>query len=510
MIALFAVSCEDEQVTNTNDNTPIIKTVAVTNVQSLNAVSGGEVISDGGSAIVAKGVCWGTSALPTINDSKTNDGNGTSSFTSVINGLNSNTSYFLRAYATNTNGKTGYGEELTFTTKSGAVGSLATITINPISTIFSQSANSTSNVTNNGGSPVTARGVCWGTMQNPTISLATKTNEGGGSGVFNSTITGLTPSTTYFVRAYATNGVGTSYSTQVSFTTKDNAPVPVLTTKAVELLVIDPMSMSNDKSKYGKFIGLSGGDITSDGGSAIDSVGICWSTSTDPTIGTGMSRLWSWDKNKSFESRTGNVSDDIHLIPNTTYYLRAFARNANGVGYGNMIKFTTTQGLYPGILYQGGVVAYVLKKGEPGYDQNVEHGLIITENDVATSVWANAIKTISTDTSYGTGIQNTTNIVRAFTTADPSAALACLNCRAGNRSDWYLPSLGELRKIMSTYYTYSYAYGHEYANFTKDDRFYYWTSSRPNNQSGYGVNYKGIQTSLAYNNRLSVRAVRSF
>jgi Fibrobacter succinogenes major domain (Fib_succ_major) len=86
--------------------------------------------------------------------------------------------------------------------------------------IEASSATSGGNVTaDGGGASVTARGVCWSTTTGPTIALSTKTSDGSGTGVFTSSITGLTAVTLYYVRAYATNSSGTSYGAEVSFTT---------------------------------------------------------------------------------------------------------------------------------------------------------------------------------------------------------------------------------------------------------------------------------------------------
>ena len=76
------------------------------------------------------------------------------------------------------------------------------------------------NITSDGGATVTSRGVCWSTSPNPTVDLTTVTVDGAGIDVFSSFISSLTPATTYYLRAYATNSVGTSYGNEISFTTK--------------------------------------------------------------------------------------------------------------------------------------------------------------------------------------------------------------------------------------------------------------------------------------------------
>ena len=94
---------------------PKVTTNDVTDITINSAKCGGNVTSDGGANVTARGVCWSTSPNPTINDNKTIDGNGTGSFTSNITGLTANTTYYVRAYATNEKG-TAYGEHRSFTT----------------------------------------------------------------------------------------------------------------------------------------------------------------------------------------------------------------------------------------------------------------------------------------------------------------------------------------------------------------------------------------------------------
>jgi uncharacterized protein (TIGR02145 family) len=194
---------------------PGVITSEATNMTQTTAVSGGNVTSDGGGTVTARGVCWSTTANPTITGSHTSDGTGTGVFVSSITGLTVNTLYYVRAYATNEAG-TSYGNQITFNTLANPV--LPTVTTEAITDIASTTATSGGNVISDGGADVTVRGICWSTSSNPTIGDS-YTTDGTGIGSFISYLTGLGENTTYYVRAYATNSVGTAYGNEVSFTT---------------------------------------------------------------------------------------------------------------------------------------------------------------------------------------------------------------------------------------------------------------------------------------------------
>jgi uncharacterized protein (TIGR02145 family) len=95
--------------------TPLLTTTEVSAITQTSATSGGNITSDEGSSVTARGVCWSTKANPTIGDSKTTDGGGIGSFSSSISGLTANTTYYVRAYATTSSG-TGYGGAYQITT----------------------------------------------------------------------------------------------------------------------------------------------------------------------------------------------------------------------------------------------------------------------------------------------------------------------------------------------------------------------------------------------------------
>ena len=133
-----------------------------------------------------------------------------------------NTTYTYRVYSSNQAGKsTLYSNEVTVKTVSGPI--ITTISATEVSAIGAKSGG---NITSDGGSPITAKGVVWSTETMPTVSLATKTSDGTGTGTFQSTLTGLAGNTKYYVRAYATTGSGTTYGEEKVFTTlPDNTVV---------------------------------------------------------------------------------------------------------------------------------------------------------------------------------------------------------------------------------------------------------------------------------------------
>ena len=195
---------------------PSLTTTAITAITTTSAASGGNVTSDGGAEVTARGICWGTATKPLITGTKTSDGTGTGIFTSSITGLTAKTLYYVRAYATNSEG-TSYGNEISFTSAE-IIG--ATLTTTAVTGITATAAVSGGNITADGGAAITAKGICWATTANPTTANS-KTSEtvGAGIGAFTSNLTGLTPGTTYHVRAYATNSSGTAYGNDLSFPT---------------------------------------------------------------------------------------------------------------------------------------------------------------------------------------------------------------------------------------------------------------------------------------------------
>ena len=296
---------------------PVLTTTAATGIAMTTAISGGVITFDGGANITDRGVCWSTTANPTIAlSTKTSDGPGTGTFSSNISGLTVGVLYHVRAFATNTAG-TGYGSDITFTTSTVAV--IPTITTASISDIAMYTATGGGNVISDGGATVTAKGICWGTTSNPTTALSTKTNNGSGTGAFTGSMY-LNLNTTYHVRAYATNSAGTSYGSDLTFTSLATAAVPTLSTTTIT-------SITNNSA-------TSGGNVTFDGGATVTARGVCWSTTANPTLPT--------TAKTTDASGTGTyVSNITGLSGGTIYHVRAYATNSTGTGYGSDIIFTT-------------------------------------------------------------------------------------------------------------------------------------------------------------------------
>jgi uncharacterized protein (TIGR02145 family) len=204
-------------------NLPVVTTVSISAVTNTTASSGGEVTDEGGTTVTAKGICWSTVHEPTnALSTKTINGTGTGAFNSIITGLTTGATYYVRAYATNYLG-TAYGNEVGFVaTTQATLAILATLNASGVTT---SSASCGGEVTSEGNVAVTARGICWSTSANPTTANQ-NIPIGSGAGIFTSSITGLLASTTYHVRAYAINSVGTAYGNDIFFTTYSNVPPP--------------------------------------------------------------------------------------------------------------------------------------------------------------------------------------------------------------------------------------------------------------------------------------------
>jgi hypothetical protein len=277
---------------------------------SVQAVFSGQLLNDGGQAPIT-GFCYSTSPNPTVNDNVLNS----YLVLSTTGTLLPNTTYYVRAYATNVAG-TSYGNQVTYTTPAVQ---LATVVTNPVGSLNPAPGPSYytyfyGQLTNNGGTIFTQWGYCYSTSPNPTINDILISD---GQPAY-----GLSVGQTYYVRAYATNSAGTSYGNEITFSTP-----------AITIPVVATYPATDIFSEFATF----NGELIDDGADNWGgfSSGFCYSTSPNPTINDAVIYVYAAVPSPLMQTPV------MDLLPNTTYYVRAFGQNSVGTGYGNEVNFTT-------------------------------------------------------------------------------------------------------------------------------------------------------------------------
>lgn len=241
------------------------------------------------------------------------------------------------------------------------------VTTTAVSGVTTTTAVSGGNVTDDGGADVTARGVCWGTAANPTVS-GSKTTDGTGTGSFSSNLTGLTPGTKYYVRAYATNSVGTAYGSEVEFTATAVVGATV-TTAAVTV--------------FSYTTATAGGNVTAAGGGNVTAKGVCYGETANPAIG-GAGVVATTDG-----TGTGVFTSSLtNLKSGTKYYVRAYATNDAGTEYGTQVEFTTLIVADPD-LSTGAVSSITDVSATVGGNVTADNGGAITERGLCWSTSEN-------------------------------------------------------------------------------------------------------------------------
>jgi hypothetical protein len=267
--------------------TPSVTTNAVTNIGSSSATGNGNVTATGGANPSQRIVQWGTASGSYTSSCDAGAG-GTGAYACSMTSLSPNTTYYVRACAYNSGGW-GCGAQTSFAT----VATTATVTTQAVSAIAATTATGNGTITSTGGSNPT-RYIEWGTVSG---TYPSSCNAGsGGTGAYTCSMTGLSPNTTYYVRARATNSAGTTYGAQTSFTTATTTAT--VTTQAVSAIAATTATGN--------------GTITSTGGSNPTRY-IEWGTvsGTYPSscnAGSGGTGAYTC-------SMTG-------LSPNTTYYVQ--------------------------------------------------------------------------------------------------------------------------------------------------------------------------------------------
>lgn len=283
----------------------------------------------------------------------------------------------------------------------------ATVSTATLTNIAATSVTTGGSIEPDGGSPVTARGVVWAKTSNPVLGTL-KTTDGADKGTFTSTITGLVPGSTYYVRAYATNGAGTAYGEELSFTT---ATVPLATepTQSATLAASEVTSSSIQ-------LALTGGNgtkhlVLAKLGNAVDATPTDATTYTDNTVfGKGM-QLGTTGSYVLYAGTSNTVLVN-GLRPNTTYSFAVFDYNDNDTPYAE--NYLTTA---PGTLTQATLPVPAAMLLEENFEYPID---TLTES----KVWVahsggttNAIPVVAGNLSYDTyGASNIGNDITLTTT----------------------------------------------------------------------------------------------
>lgn len=295
----------------TQINLPTVNTSPVADLQTNSAKVGGNVSDDGGYSIIKRGIYWGNQPDPVLTGNRVELDTGKGAFSYTLTELDRAYRYYVVAFATNIRG-TSYGQVISFTTQSQLPG----VSTSGVQNIRTDSATVRGNVSSDGGSTVTERGIYWGANPSPETS-GVKLALGNGTGSFLGVLAGLTPGTTYYFKAYATNALGTSFGEEMSFLTLGkaptvrNIPLTALTSTSVTLHAV---ANANELSTT---VSIEYGTTTSYGSTA--DAGNNPATKTADTMNFSLSGL----------------------SPNTVYYYRVKAVNSLGTAYSNDTLFRT-------------------------------------------------------------------------------------------------------------------------------------------------------------------------
>ena len=288
-------------------NTSMVITGIASEITATSAVISAEITSGGDLSVTSRGFVYGTSEND-LSQTVTVDGN-LGPYMATLNDLTPNTTYYYKAYATNVLGTT-YGNVMSFTLIATYPPAVTTIAASEITAI---GATISANVPSDGGLTVTERGFVYGTNANELTQTATS---GSGLGSYTKTLNNLTPNTTYYYKAYATNRLGTAYGEVMSFTT---------------LTVYPPSVQTNSASNITTTGATLSGDVTFDGNTTVTARGFVYGTDANNLTQSVQSG-----------SGTGSFTKTLTgLSYGTTYYYKAYATNSGGTSYGDVRTFTT-------------------------------------------------------------------------------------------------------------------------------------------------------------------------
>lgn len=307
LFSFFSCSEDDEY------NDPIqIETANLRNVTYDRAICGGEIIS--GKA-KERGVCWSTSPLPTIEDSRTSEGSGSGMFTSELIDLEEGTVYYVRAWAKNGLGEVIYGEQKQCVTMAHG---RPVVSINGVKKVKEASATIISQMLVDGGIVVSEFGIVYGLSDDLSLDKGTVVKNSISKNEVEVTLNDLIDNTKYYVVAYATYKSETVYSNASSFSTLRYAD-PTIS--------LEVKNVSGD-SFNAKVTAVSGTPLP------VLEYGVVYGKTTKPTIEANTAK-------KAGEGEGTATIEISDLDEDTQYYVRSYTKNKNGTSYSTEIKVLT-------------------------------------------------------------------------------------------------------------------------------------------------------------------------
>ena len=306
---------------------PTLNVLDVSNISATTATLNGEIVTAGHPAYTERGFVYSTSSIPSSGvDSSmprvTATISDNAAFSSNIDGLTLGVSYYVRAYAVNSEGTAYSSNQVAFTT----VAELATLTVEAATNVDVVTGEATLNgtVVTLGDPAYKERGFVYNTRTNPTVNHNKVVVKGVGTGKFSVDVIGLNIEQDYYVRAYAMNEVGdVAYSSnEVVVSTK--AILPQVTTMEIE------------EADLAGGTAVLRGTIVSLGEPAYTERGFVYSTMPEPTIYDGTKLV------ANGAGIPGSFSVNAKDMPTDTYYVRAYATNRGGTVYGEEQKVELT------------------------------------------------------------------------------------------------------------------------------------------------------------------------
>ncbi len=397
------------------------------------------IIDKGTGNLTEYGFVWNTTNATSLDDNlgaDVNHSDHSGQFQTIINGLTLGTTYYVSAYARNTD-EIVYSEQFSFTTSTSTNGIV--LLTDAATDIGPYTASIASSFVDDGSRAVLDKGFVWATFTNPELNNNQGISyEGSGANDFSSILRGLSGGTLYNVRSYAQTVEGDIfYGNEVSFTTVLPTPPDMVEGFIEEVLL-----------RTAKINIL----IMGDGGHSISSKGVVYSQTPNPSLETNEGMT---NEGSGIEEVVSNLTG---LVGGTTYYVRCYATNAMGVTYSSELSFVTLTigdtGPGGGIIFYDDGVSGGMEVGGEFTEVFMQFGCATTSAGASSAVLGSGMaNTIAIVNFHNNLLNYENNPGQCSNDNDGSvAALYCYNFVQNEYDDWFLPSIDELLLIYNNLY----------------------------------------------------------